>query len=73
MVVGIVTGHAKYADTDLTVYDASCPYCATPLEWAVETPPIPMTLFSWFDPEGEGARVQDCPGCGHWLPEGDLR
>lgn len=61
-----------FVDRDIAMYDAICPTCEHPLEWAIETPPIPLTLYSWFDPNGEGARIDECPYCGSDLPEGDL-
>jgi hypothetical protein len=61
-----------YADRSITVYKAQCPECKYALEWAIEMPPIPMTFFSWFDPNGEGERIHFCPRCDHELPDGDL-
>ena len=69
----VVTGDPRYADRDVTGYDASCPGCRLPLEWLVETPPIPRVLYSWLDPNGDGQRITSCPGCGEERPEGDLR
>jgi hypothetical protein len=61
-----------FVDSSIKVYKAACPECGRALEWAIETPPIPRTLYSWFDPNGEGQRIIDCPGCGTDLPEGNL-
>lgn len=72
MTTALVTGDPKYADRDAVVYDAPCPACGHRLEWLIETPPIPMTLFSWLDPDGEGQRIQECPSCDEVLPDGDL-
>lgn len=48
-----------------------CPECGHALTWDVEHPPIPMTLYTWFDDEGRP--VQFCPACDVELPTGDLR
>lgn len=68
----LVTGDPKYADRGIATWDVNCPECSRPLEWAIETPPIPMTFYSWFDPDGEGQRLNFCPGCDNELPGGDL-
>lgn len=66
----MISPDPTYADRSIVVYDAICPTCEYGLEWAIETPPIPMTLFSWLSDEGE--RLDECPKCGSPLPEGDL-
>lgn len=68
----MIIGGPFFADGSISTYKAACPCCGYALEWAVETPPIPLTLFSWFDPNGEGQRITECPSCETVLPEGDL-
>lgn len=68
----VVTGDPKYVDRDTVAYDAACPDCGHRLEWLIETPPIPMTFYSWLDPNGDGERIHECPECGNELPQGDL-
>lgn len=68
----MISPDPTFVDRSIVVYDAICPTCEHKLEWAVEMPPIPMTLFSWFNPDGDGERILECPKCESWLPEGDL-
>lgn len=71
----LIAPHARvtYTDRSTKVYSpVPCPSCGYALEWAIATPPIPLTLFSWFDPNGEGAPIEDCPRCGEPLTAGDL-
>lgn len=73
--LSLIAPHARvgYADRSTTVYyPVPCPSCGYELEWAIATPPIPLTFFSWFDPNGEGERIEDCPRCGEPLTAGDL-
>lgn len=62
----------KFVDASIAVWEADCPGCGELLEWAIQTPPIPMTIYSWFDPDGEGQAILHCPHCDEELPEGDL-
>lgn len=59
-----------YTDREYEVYAAMCTTCEYRLEWAIVTPPIPLTLYRWFDPNGEGVAIEECPRCGTGLPEG---
>jgi hypothetical protein len=52
------------------VIDRPCPECGHALAWETAYPPIPLTVYTWFDREGEA--IQFCPGCDTELPEGDL-
>jgi hypothetical protein len=61
----------KFADASVAVWEADCPGCGELLGWAIETPPIPRTFFTWLDPDGE-RRIDECPHCHHDLPDGDL-
>ena len=61
-----------YVDRDYEVYNTNCPSCGWKLEWAIVTPPIPLTLYHWYDPNGEGQHIDECPNCEAFLPEGDL-
>lgn len=67
-----VTGDPKCADRTIIVYQVPCPECGHDLEWAIRTPPIPLTLYEWLDPNGEGATILFCPSCDAELPQGDL-
>lgn len=67
-----IAPHARltFADSDIRHYDhVPCPACGYELAWAVQTPPIPLTLYRWFDDEKP---VSECPRCDEWLPEGNL-
>lgn len=73
MAVAFITSpDPVYRDREYEVYAAMCTTCEYQLEWAIITPPIPLTLYRWFDPNGEGNPVDECPHCGVALPDGNI-